>query len=221
MCRILLIVLAGLLLSSALTGCSSTASTENKKVRDKKSDQSTRSDLVEGFFIAPGIDLSRYQKIIISELDLDKLVIIQPPSMRQSNVLLDDEVKQFYRAIYRSAVIDHLVADGGFATALDPGANVLLVSTAIVQIAPVDTGAMEKKPSPAMQTYLESTNLVTVTIEVHDSLSQRLLATLTDTQEVDQMRGENNRLVHSAQMRRAFDHWLSYMRQELDILSMP
>jgi hypothetical protein len=218
--RFIRLTLTVSLLTLLLQACASggVKSTSNKKPTDQAVTGSG-IELVEGFFIAPGVDFSDYKKLMISSLVMENIAVARQPSKQQSTLVLTDNDKRFYRDLYTAAVVEHLIADGTYTTAVDAGQDVLTLAAAIVQVAPpvmAETGANK---SAAMQAYTQSTSAITITLEIYDSQSRTLLATLTDAQDLGRSWDDTNRMAQATQVRLAFDYWLAYLRRELDILS--
>lgn len=220
MIRFIRAALTAALVALLLQACASSGiKSTDKNTPTDTATTGTGMELVEGFFIAPGVDFSGYKKLIISSLVLENIAVVQKRSEKQSTLALTDDDKRFYRNLYTAAVVDHLIADGTYTTALDAGSDVLLLDAEIVQVAPPVRAEAAANESAAMQAYTQSTSAITITLAVFDSQSRELLATLTDTQDLGRSWDDGNRMAQATQVQLAFDYWLAYLRRELDILS--
>lgn len=193
------------------------ASTQNPAIDSARTSVSGDQTRIEGFFVAPGHDFSRYRRLILTDLQLDNVNMVQSAGKPSSRPTLSENDQRFYRAAYTAAVVDHLIADGTYGTALDPADDVFVLTAAIAQItAPASGGTTA---SARMQSYVDGVNTVTIVIEIRNSLTQQLIATFTETRDFGRMVEENSRSALSAQTRAAFNDWLAFLRKELDALS--
>lgn len=206
------VLCAGLLL---LQACSSTTSTDRSARAGQASQAgSNTQEVPEGFFVLPDINFSRYNRLLLADLNLEQITI----SGNTQTLALTLEDKRFYRELYTAAVVGHLIADGTYVTALDADQDVLLLTSAITRVASPDL-TQAAPSSPAMDAYLQNTSRITIAMELYDSVDGQLLATLVDTWDLGRSWDDNNHQIKVMQMRRAFDYWLAYLRQELDLLS--
>jgi hypothetical protein len=206
------VMFAGLFLLQACATGTATKSDADSRAAAPAAEQA--SEAPEGFFVVPDVNFSRYARLLLADLNLEQIVIAgstQP-------LVLTPEDKRFYRELYTAAVVDHLIADGTYATALDAEQDVLFVKAAITRVASPDL-TQTAPAAPAMDAYLQSTSRITLALEMYDSLDEQVLATFTDTWDLGRSWDDNNHQIRVMQMRRAFDYWLAYVRQELDILS--
>lgn len=217
MLRQLWIICALAITQLGLYGCSNTSvpSTSVAAMND-----SVKNELIEGFFVAPGVNFAHYNKVIVTDLTLDDIAIqLSKTTKEQPPITLSAEDKQFYRSQYVAAVINNLIADGAYTTSIDVGHDVLLLRAAIVNMSPPAPKAKSHSLSD-IQAYAEKLSAVTIAIEIYDSQTQQLLATLTDTRQLGNVWEEGNRLSHNNQVQLAFDYWLGYVRVELNELSV-
>lgn len=207
---------------SVLVACSSTGVKESGAGKNSPAPAATRDDHIDGFFVAPELDLSRYNKLIVRDLQLDNIQVVQPASRSEKNAwVLSDRHKRIFRESYISAVVGHMIADGVYTTALDNGENVLLLQAAIVQIAPFSSteNSSNNTTEKTMSMQREQEGMATIAIEIYDSQTGDLLATLTDSYNFGRVWQEGNLPISAAPIHNAFDFWLDYLRQELDTLS--
>lgn len=197
-------------------GCTSMSTEQG--ARTDQPEAGPAANLVEGFLVVPEINFAAYKKIIVAELKLDN--IINPESPRDPvRVNLSADQQRFYRDQYIGAVVDNLIADGAYTTALDADDNVLLLSASIVHITPPEQQEKPAHNSAAMQAISGRTSTITIALELYDSTTRQMVATFTDTRELGQVWDENNPMGYNMQVPLIFDYWLAYLRKELDELS--
>ncbi len=216
-CVRLLVLLAGVSLSMACShkpAVDQTATATPASVAGQAHD-----DRIEGFYIQPNVNFTRYQRMILTDINLRDINIRQPEPRSKTPWVLSDSDRQFYRMQYIDAVVSQMIADGRFATALDAGDDVLRLEAAIVEIAPVDIPADQQ--SPAMRAYTRGMATMTIALDVLDSRSGELLATLVDRRDMGHIWDDNNRLTPNLQIRTAFMEWLAALRFYLDDLTVP
>lgn len=208
-----------LILISAVTvaGCSSTPKTEDASEQSRATSTETQSHIIEGTFVAPGVDFAKYRRLIIAELGLADINITVPAERRSETPwALTEQDKSFMRGEYTHAVVSNLIADGAYTTAINPAEDVLLVKSRIVQIA---AGKPAPAENPAMAMYRETAGTITLSIELYDSMSHRLIGTITNSRDLGQMNVGDNQMATNTQIRQAFIYWLKTLRTELDTLS--
>lgn len=206
-----------LLCVTLLWGCSSTPEKSNQPTPEAVS-VTVEPRFYEGTFVAPGVDFSGYRRLIVAELGFDEIEI-SLPSTRGSEAAweLTDEDRRFFRSEYTHAVVANLVADGAYTTAINPAEDVLLVRSRILEIASLNVVAPSNNPGMAM--YNESVGTMVITMELYDSMTNRLIGTITNRRSLAQMQANNNRAATNIAVRQAFVFWLKMMRTELDALA--
>jgi hypothetical protein len=204
-----------------LWACTTTQETpENSVTQQAQNDTSATPDphIIEGTFVAPGVDFARYRRLIVAELGLNDIDVSIPAERRSDSLwVLTDEDKSFLRSEYTHAVVGNLIADGTYTTAINPAEDVLLVKSRIVQIASGKPAAAEENEALAM--YNEGAAEITISMELFDSVTHRLIGTITDSRDLGQMQINNNRVAANVLIRQAFIDWLKTLRTELDTLS--
>lgn len=200
-----------------LAACASQLATTESSASSVVQEPSAGSDRVEGFFIQPAVNFSRYEQMILTDINLRDIRIRVLDSKQQNQ--LNDTDRRFYRDQYIAAAVGHFIADGRYSTALDAGDNVLRMDAAIVEIAPIVVP--ESEHSAAMRAYLQGMAAMTIAIEVRDSLTNQLLATFTNTRNVGRIWDDHNRMVQSRAVSDAFQEWLAALRFYMDELTLP
>jgi hypothetical protein len=212
------------LIASVVVGCSMTKSHE-KAAQEKAQAQgmgAVYNSRFDGTFIAPGVDFSKYQKLLVEQLDMENVEIIQPSSplsIRKTLWVLNPKDKAYYQERYTEALINNLIADGTYTTSANTGDDVLTVKSRILQIAPLTSKDDLDGRSGVMKVYSEGMGTMTIEISLYDSVSGKALGIITDQRNLGRIWEENNRATNNVQVRTAFDSWLGKLRTELNTLS--
>lgn len=207
----------------ALAGCTSTTEKEEKvaAVAVPKAQPPVQDPMhFDGTFVAPGTDFSRYKRVIVTDLGLNDTQITLTTTQvsgNKSTQSLSEQDKRFFREEYTHSVVVNLIADGTYTTALNPADDVLLIKSKIVQISPTVTD--DKNTNPGMKIYNEGNATMMISMELYDSMSNKLIGTVTSSRALGLMQNDNNRTSTNAQIRQAFAFWLRTLRTELDALS--
>lgn len=210
----------GLLALLGVVSCS----TQSEQPQEKAAESAVTANAeqrnpaeMDGIFVAPGIDFSRYKKIIITELNLDNIDIQMPPGWNAASPWIVGETeKRFFRTEYTQAAVVNLIADGTYTTALNPADDVLLLRAKVTRIAPV---LSQENPHDRFMAYEQKSGAMTLALELYDSDSGKLIGTIIDTRSLGRIWDDNSRASTSLQVRRAFAGWLKNLRIELDQLS--
>jgi hypothetical protein len=175
----------------------------------------------DGTFVAPGTSLAPYKKLLVAQLDMDNVEILQPSSRTISEApwKLNARDKQYYQERYTEALINNLVADGSYSTAMDSAADVLRIEARVLQIAPLASKDDSEGRPNIMKVYSEGFGTMTLEISLYDSLSGKVLAIITDKRDLGKIWEENNRAMNNQKVRLAFNAWLYKLRTELERLS--
>ncbi|MGM8227335.1 DUF3313 family protein [Cellvibrio sp. ARAG 10.3] len=204
-----------------LWACTSTPEIPEKPVTQQAQNNTPATPdphIIEGTFVAPGVDFARYRRLIVAELGLNEIDVSVPAKQRSdTSWVLTNEDKSFLRSEYTHAVVGNLIADGTYTTAINPAEDVLLVKSRIVQIAAGKPAAAEK--NEALTMYNEGAAEITISMELFDSMTHRLIGTITDSRDLGHMQINNNRVAANVLIRQAFIDWLKTLRTELDTLS--
>ena len=175
----------------------------------------------DGTFVAPGIDFSKYKKILVEQLDMENVEIIQPSSepLRRTPWTLKADDKAYYQERYTEALVNNLVSDGAYTTVASPGEDVLVLKSRILQIAPLASKDDSEGRPGIMKVYSEGMGRMTIEMSLYDSVSGKALGIITDQRDLGRIWEENNRATNNIQVRLAFNAWLKKLRSELDALS--
>lgn len=204
-----------------LTSCSSQPHQPESANAEKIVDQApprAESIYMDGTFVVPGVEFSRYKKLIVADLDLGNIDVELPGSWNGNKTwALGEDEKRFFREEYIQAVVVNLIADGAYTTALTAADDVLLLKAKIIRIAPLSS----ENPAAAktLAAYNESSASMTIAMELYDSVSGNLVGTVTDTRDLGRIWDENSGPSTRLQVNLAFSFWLKFLRSELDQLS--
>lgn len=209
--RILSLPILGLILSLS-AGCVSVLDSSNGPRRDDSPPADrARSALpdpaLDGVFVAPGVDFSRYRRLLVTDLDLS---LWQSQADTESLVRLNRDQRQFLREEYTQALVHYLVADGGYQLSLEPEEGVLRIDTRIQQ------GLQLLRANP--QQPAEPFIVMLIQMELYDARSGRFLASLTDRQAVGRLTDRAKPRLAERQIARSFSDWMEWLRKQLDQL---
>jgi hypothetical protein len=218
--RLSLIALAGVL----VTGCSMTKNHEKEAQikADKEGLSVVKNSNFDGTFVAPNAQFSQYKKLFVEQLDLTDVKV-----RKQSNTSiiydtpweLNDADRRYYQERYTEALMNNLITDGRYSTAMQAGKDVMTVRAKVLEIAPLGSKDDMKGRPTGVKVYSEGMGTMTLEISLYDSTSGKVLAIITDRRDLGRIWEENNRATNNVQVRLAFDAWLKKLRSELDRLS--
>ena len=209
------------LAASLVAGCSITK--KHEKEAQIKADKAgltvVEKTRFDGTFIAAGAQFSQYKKLIVEQLDMSEVKIRKQSSNNLTNDTpweLNDADRRFYQERYTEALMNNLIADGTYTTAMQTGPDVLTVSAKVLEIAPLGSKDDMKGRPTNVKVYSEGMGTMTLEISLYDSVSGKPLAIITDQRDLGRIWEENNRATNNVQVRQAFNQWLSNLRKELD-----
>lgn len=186
------------------------------KVTDSTPDGLVRvqSKQVDMLFIAPGMSLSPYKRVMFDKVDVAFKADWQ---VNHPNIPPDDIANIRYGAasVFR-AEFAQVLEKGGYAIAESPGPDVLRVSASIVDLGIVGGSSAGKEE--VGHGYIVSTADMSLVAELRDSQSGANLA-----RAVDRKRGRSygnlqvaDQAANTAEARQAFATWAGYLRDALD-----
>ncbi len=209
--------LGGLFLSLLMVGCASTPeapedeeSTEAERVSSEQADSEPApldDPMLDGVFIVPGVDFSGYGSLLVPALNLDQW---RPAGRELPLKELNRNDRQFFRQTYTESLVHTLVMNGDYALAVSPGEGVLEVRGQLRQ----SVQAAEEGSSSSPR----GTIVMLLTLDLYDSESGDLVATMTSRQPIDRSLNERNSPLTGMQVQRAFLEWMRWFREELDSL---
>ncbi len=203
------------LLIGSLIGCSASPKKPEAEVQlkaDKTGVTTVEKTPIAGTFIARGVQFSKYKKLFVEQLDLNDVKVQRQPAGAASWGANEEE-RRYYQERYTEALMNNLILDRTYSTAMQNGADVMTVVAKVVEVASFDNRE-EMKGRPAnTKTYSEGVGAMTLEISLYDSISGKPLAIITSQR---RLWDENNRETNNVQVQVAFNYWLRTLRIELD-----
>ncbi len=212
------------LLGSVVAGCSMTKNHEKEAQikADKEGLSAVKDSKFDGTFVAPNAQFAQYKKLFVEQLDLTDVKVRKqsnPSLINDTPWELNDNDRRYYQERYTEALMNNLIVDGRYSTALQAGTDVLSVRAKVLEIAPLGSKDDFKGRPSSVKVYSEGMGTMTLEISLYDSTSGKVLAIITDQRDLGKIWEENNRVTNNIQVRLAFDAWLKKLRSELDRLS--
>jgi len=169
-------------------------------------------------YVLPSANLGQYKKIILSNLDLSATKILKPSSFRAFDEPweLNNDDKKYYQAKYEDSAKKFLFDDGVYVASTTPAADTLLLKTKITEIAPLASKDDFKGRPNLMDVYSEGFGRMTITFELYDSVSNKLVAVTSDEHDLGTIWEKNNRVQNNFQIKLAFDFWMRNLKEELE-----
>jgi hypothetical protein len=210
------------LITFIVIGCSACHFTKpHEKVIQQQAEQAGLSaDTKSHFdvtFISSAVDFAQYKKLKVDNLDLTQVKIIKPDTQTafQDPWQLNDADRHYYQTKYAAAVQKSLFDSGLYSAATTVGADTLILKAKITQIAPhAPKDDFNGRPN-FMRVYSEGFGRMTIVFEIHDAVSDKLVAMAADEHDLGSIWEENNRVQNNLQIRLAFDFWLNNLSKEL------
>lgn len=204
--------LGGLFLSLLMVGCASTPETqegaEPSETEQADSEGTPLDDpILDGVFVVPGVDFSGYGSLLVPALNLDQW---RPAGRELPLKELNRNDRQFFRQSYTESLVHTLVMNGDYALAVSPGEGVLEVRGQLHQAVQAAEEGASSSP--------RGTIVMLLTLDLYDSESGDLVATMTSRQPIDRSLSERNSRLTAMQVQRAFLEWMRWFREELDSL---
>lgn len=127
-------------------------------------------------FIASTMRFEQYKKIKIDNLDLSNVKIIEPSTPRtfDSPWELTDDDKSYYQERFAQSAKKSLIDSGLYTVSKEAGKDTLLLTTKVIQIAPLAPKDDFKNRPNLMDVYSEGFGRMTVSFEVYDSETNKL-----------------------------------------------
>lgn len=168
-------------------------------------------------YILPGTNFGQYKKIIIGDLDLSTTKIIRPSGPHAFNEAweLNDDDRKYYQAKYVESAQKFLF-DDVYSVATTAATDTLLLKTKIVEIAPLASKDDFKSRPNMIDVYSEGFGRMTISFELYDSTSNKLIAVASDEHDLGKIWERNNRAQNNFQVKLAFDYWMRNLKRELE-----
>lgn len=203
-----------LAVSLLMVGCASTPESGERERAESAVEAGADDALVatlddpalDGVFVVPGVDFSGYNSLRVPALNLDQW---RPAGRELPLKDLNSNDRQFFRQTYTESLVHTLVMRGDYALVIDPGPGVLEVRGQLRQAVQAPE---EGSGAP------RGTIVMLLTLDLYDSVSGDLVATMTSRQPIDRSLNERNSPLTAMQVQRAFLEWMAWFREELDAL---
>lgn len=213
----------GIVIALLLHGCVSVDEREDEREKEAPAEAQSESQpeaqapsfeetlladpTFDGVFVVPGTDFSRYDSIILTELDLTQW---RPAGRALPLQDLNRNDRAFMTDQYTQAMVHYVTQRGDFQLSVDPGESVLEVLASLHQ--GVQSGGDE--PGQAARGNI----VMLINWELYDSVTGRLVATMTSRQPVDRTLNERASPLTAMQVSRAFSRWAVWFETELNTL---
>jgi|SRR5690606_25532935 hypothetical protein len=212
------------LFGSVIAGCSMTKKHEQEAQikADKEGLTVVEKSTFDGTFVAPNAEFARYKKLFVEQLDMTDVKIRKQTggsAVMDTPWELNDADRRYYQDRYTEALMNNLIVDGRYATAMQAAPDVMSVRAKVLEIAPLGSKDDLKGRPTNVKVFSEGMGTMTLEISLYDSLSGKVLAIITDQRDLGKLWEENNRVTNNVQVRVAFNAWLKKLRTELDRLS--
>jgi len=169
-------------------------------------------------YAQPGIDLGRYDRILLDEpyIAFKKNWQRNQKRFHDGWITTDDmtKIKMELSSLFMD-VFSQTLEEGGYELVLDTGEDVLLIRPAIINL---DVVAPDTNSPGIKRTYSETAGEMTLYMELYDSVSGELLAKALDRKE-DRRTGYfewQNRVTNRAAANRILRVWAKVLKEGLD-----
>ena len=214
--------LASVAMLSLVAACSSTPEVQTGDGAEVIGDNLHRVDnsKADVAYIDPNADFSKYTKVMIRPLGVNKIEVIQPSktgtSMSRRDWELTDADKQMLQDTFHSAMLKNLQDKGDFPMVDEPGDDVLEIGAMITAIAP--SAAKDDGRSRAMgRSYVitDGSGAIAVAVAFGDSETGEVLALIKDSRSSSSHWGLNNSVTNKADVQRMFSSWAMQINSSL------
>lgn len=161
----------------------------------------------DGVFVVPGTDFSRYDSIILTELNLSEW---RPAGRALPLKELNRNDRAFMSEQYTQAMVHYVTQRGDYQLSVDPGESVLQVVASLHQGVQPGGGELGQASRGNI--------VMLINWELYDSVTGRLVATMTSRQPVDRTVNERSSPLTAMQVNRAFSRWAVWFESELSSL---
>ncbi len=177
---------------------------------------------LESAFAKPGVDWTRYEKILVAQLDVSNIEVVQPPEsgsiqrQRSKELELSDVDLSLLQGLYAQKMQKRVFDDGGYSQAQLPGPDTLMIRIAIVQIKTTAIRNDNEKRAVSTTVYTQGGGSVSIKGILQDGESGELLAYFTDTREDSPFWRKNDRFTNRRELGNIFDSWARQFVKQLD-----
>jgi hypothetical protein len=176
-------------------------------------------------YVDPGVDFSRFQRLLIDPLGVDNVKIIEPGRSAVSraagdNWELDDRDRKALQGAFADSMRINLEEKGDYKIVTEAAGDVLRISAKLVSFAPnAPRDDARSRSIGRTRTYSEGIGDLSISISFSDSETGEVLALVKDTDSGSSMWGVNNRVSNLGEVRFMFNGWARTIRARLDVIS--
>lgn len=222
--------LLGGLIVAGLAACTATPTVPAGPDAEVTFDGLTKVDrpVMDAAWVRAGTDFTGYNKIMLASAGIQYREVRGPESgstrtMRltstQTEFPLSDESKQRLRETVREAFLAELTNSERFEIVDKPGRDVLILVGGLIDV----VSNVPPEPMGRSDIYLSRVGEATLVLEVHDSMSDRILARAVDRRAAEPMTAMPMSTVSNwAEARRLANRWANILRTGLErLLDLP
>ena len=176
---------------------------------------------VQMAYLDPDANLSKYNRVLVRPLGVDKIEIIQPS--RTTSVAgnkdweLTDSDKTALQVMFQEVMVKQLQEKGGYDVVDEPGDDVLEIAAMITAIAPsAPKDDYQSRAVGRTRVYTEGSGSIAVAVAYGDSETGEVLGLAKDSRSSNSYWGSNNSVSNKADVRRMFTSWAIGIREGLD-----
>jgi hypothetical protein len=170
-------------------------------------------------YTLPDASLNQYKKVILSDLDLSNVKIMRSTPMLIDDTpwVLNDGDKVYFQQKYRAAAESYLFKNGALSPASSSAADTLVLKMKIIEIAPLGSKDDAKGRPHRVDVYTQGFGRMTAVFELYDSTSNKLLALVSDEQELGTLWEKNDRVQANMRVNLAFEYWLKKLSEDVSL----
>lgn len=159
----------------------------------------------------PDTDFSQFDRLLITELDVDDALILPPPWLAEKAFEWDVSEKNMaaLRQEFMASMQDQISGNNGYEIVSQPGPGVLQLSVKVVSFMPY----AEQKDKKAVTL---GSGEMTIHVETRDSQTGELLGMYEGPQEVGKEYQKNTDFTKQKNVKMLFDSWGRRVRLALD-----
>jgi hypothetical protein len=159
----------------------------------------------------PGSDFSKFDKLLINDLDLSDAIIVPPPWLAEKAFewQVSEKNQAHFRQEFLASMKDQISGNDGYPIVDEPGPGVLQLSVKVVSFMPY----AEQKDTKAVTL---GSGEMTIQAETRDSQTGELLGIYEGPQEVGKEYQKNTDFTKQKNVKMLFDSWGRRVRLALD-----
>ena len=171
-------------------------------------------------YVDPDADFTRYRRVLVLSLGVDKIEIVQPDksgsAVNRRDWELTEADKLALQEMFQSAMEKQLQERGQFPLASEPGDDVLEIEAMITGIAPA-AAKDDNMSRTAGRSYVitEGAGTIAVAVAFGDSETGEVLALFKDARSSSSHWGMNNSVTNRADVQRVFNSWAKQVNSSL------